>query len=249
MREQARIQVEGREQRRPIYELLVPADGELIEKERGLAILPEPSIGDLFLDLEGDPYALDDGVDYLFGVLDVDGDFTAIWSFDPNGTGDVTLPGEKAAFERLMDLLTERLERHPDMHIYHYAAYEPTALKRLMGRHATREDQVDRLLRGGVLVDLFRAVRQGLRASVESYSIKRLEPLYQFERAVGLRDAGTSIVAFEEWLELGDGDRPASTILDEIAGYNRDDVVSTLRLRDWLETLRVELANERKSVV
>ena len=244
VREQARIQVEGRAQRRPIYELLLPANGEAIEKERGLGILPEPNIGDLFLDLEGDPFALDDGVDYLFGVLDVEGDFRAIWSFDPDGTGDVTLPGEKAAFERLMDLLTDRLERYPDMHIYHYAAYEPTALKRLMGRHATREDQVDRLLRGGVLVDLFRVVRQGLRASVESYSIKRLEPLYQFERAVGLRDAGTSIVAFEEWLELGDGDRPESTILDEIAGYNRDDVVSTLRLRDWLETLRVELANE-----
>ena len=50
-----------------------------------------------------------------------------------------------------------------------------------MGRHATREEQVDRLLRGGVLVDLFRAVRQGLRASVESYGIKRIEPLYDFD--------------------------------------------------------------------
>ena len=68
------------------------------------------------------------------------------------------------------------------MHVYHYASYEPTALKRLMGRHATREDEVDRLLRGGILVDLFRAVRQGLRASVESYSIKRIEPLYDFVR-------------------------------------------------------------------
>ena len=142
----------------------------------------------------------------------------------------------------MIDLITARLERYPDMHVYHYAAYEPTALKRLMGRHATREDQVDRLLRGGVLVDLFRAVRQGLRASVESYSIKRLEPLYGFERSVPLKDAGSSIVAFEQWLELGEGDRPGSTILEEIAGYNRDDVVSTLRLRDWLETLRIELA-------
>ncbi|MGH2401638.1 MAG: DEAD/DEAH box helicase, partial [Candidatus Limnocylindria bacterium] len=88
----------------------------------------------------------------------------------------------------------------------------------------------------------FRAVRQGLRASVESYSIKRLEPLYEFEREVSLRDAGSSIVAFEEWLELGEGDRPSSEILDEIAGYNRDDVVSTARLRDWLEGLRDELA-------
>ena len=242
VREQARIQVQGRGLPTPIHELLLPAPGEPIEAERGLAILPEPNEGDLFLDLEGDPYAFDDGVDYLFGVLDMEGSFTPIWSFDPQHEGEITLAGEKLAFESLMDLLVERLDRYPGMHVYHYASYEPTALKRLMGRHATREDQVDRLLRGGVLVDLFRAVRQGIRASVESYSIKRLEPLYGFEREVELRDAGSSIVAFEEWLELGEGDRPASGILDEIAGYNRDDVVSTLRLRNWLETMRVELA-------
>ena len=242
VREQARIQVTGRDLAKPIYELLLPAAGDPIERERGLAMLPAPDEGDLFLDLEGDPYAFDDGVDYLFGVLDVAGTFTPIWSFDPDRPGDVTLAGEKSGFEALMDLLVERLERYPQMHVYHYAAYEQTALKRLMGRHATREDEVDRLLRGGVLVDLFRAARQGLRASVESYSIKRLEPLYGFERAVSLRDAGSSIVAFEEWLELGEGDRPSSEILAEIAAYNRDDVASTARLRDWLEGLRQELA-------
>ena len=242
VREQARIQVEGRVEGRMKYELLLPREGTALEPERGLATLPEPDPGDLFLDLEGDPFAWDDGIDYLFGVLDVDGEFTAIWSFDPDGSGDITLAGEKAAFEQLMDLVTARLEQYPEMHIYHYAAYEATALKRLMGRHATREEQVDRLLRGGVLVDLYRAVRQGLRASVESYSIKKLEPLYGFQRAEGLRDAGSSIVEFEEWLELGEGDRPASQILQSIETYNRDDVLSTLALRSWLEGLRSEAA-------
>ena len=75
-----------------------------------------------------------------------------------------------------------RLDADPNLHIYHYAPYEPTAVKRLAGRHGTREEEVDRLLRGGVFVDLHRAVRQGIRASVESYSIKRLEPLYGFTR-------------------------------------------------------------------
>ena len=140
--------------------------------------------------------------------MDTQDEFRAFWSFDPDGSGDVSLAGEKRAFEQLMDFLTDRLERYPEMHVYHYASYEPTALKRLMGRHGTREEQVDRLLRGGVLVDLFRAVRQGLRASVESYSIKKIEALYDFTRQEGLRDAGSSIVEFEEWLAVG-GDRPA----------------------------------------
>jgi hypothetical protein len=117
-------------------------------------------------------------------------------------------------------------------------------LKRLMGRYATRENEVDRLLRGGVLVDLLRAVKQSLRASVESYSIKKIEPLYNFEREVDLRDAGSSIVAFEEWLELADSDRPAATHLDRIERYNRDDVISNQKLRDWLESLRDEFERE-----
>jgi predicted RecB family nuclease len=242
IREQARIQVQGRGRTPPIHEVLLPRPGEAIDPERGLATLPEPDAGDLFFDIEGDPYAFDDGIDYLFGILDTAGAFTAVWSFHPEHPEDIDLAGEKAAFERLIDVITERRRQFPDMHVYHYAPYEPTALKRLMGRHATREAEVDELLRGGVLVDLYRAVRQGLRASVESYSIKKLEPMYGFTRDIDLRDAGSSIVAFEAWLELGVVDRPASDILARIEGYNRDDVVSNARLRDWLEERRTELA-------
>ena len=240
VREQARLQLEGREAGTPRYELLLPPPGEAIEAERGLATLPPPSPNDLFFDIEGDPYAFEDGLDYLFGVLETDGTFHAFWSRDE--TGSFSLDAEQAAFERFIDFVIERLERDPTLHVYHYAPYEPTALKRLMGRYGSREAEVDRLLRGAVLVDLLRAVRQSLRASVESYSIKKMEQFYGFEREIDLRDAGSSIVAFEEWLELGEGDRPASDHLDRIERYNRDDVVSNLRLRDWLETLRVELA-------
>ncbi|HSW42109.1 MAG TPA: TM0106 family RecB-like putative nuclease, partial [Patescibacteria group bacterium] len=211
--------------------------------------------------------AFDDGIDYLFGVLDpsaAEDDprwagrreaggpgagagltpvprFVAIWSRDADGL--VTLAAEKAAFERLMDLLIARLDADPTLHVYHYAAYEKTALARLAQRHATREEEVDRLLRGRVLVDLYRVVRQGIRASVESYSIKRLEPLYGLTREVALKDAGSSIVQFETWLVRGATAEGlvGEEILREIEGYNRDDVLSTWRLRDWLEARRLDL--------
>ncbi len=265
VREQARIQVAGEDRGALLWELLEPerapdpATGELrLVADRGFLVLPEPSPNDLFLDLEGDPFAFDDGIDYLFGILDpasveVDprwaaapgGDrvaaFRAFWSRDADGL--VTPTAEKAAFERTVDFIIERLDADPTLHVYHYAAYEKTALSRLAQRHATREEEVDRLLKGRVLVDLYRVVRQGLRASVESYSIKRLEPLYGFERDVALRDAGSSIVAFEVWLGRGataDG-LVGDAILRGIEGYNRDDVVSTWRLRDWLEARRLDL--------
>jgi uncharacterized protein len=258
-REQARIQVQSIPPAAIRWELLPldrGEDGEPVPL-RGLLGLPEPSEGDLYLDLEGDPFALDDGVDYLFGILESrlaeddarwaapDGGrtpkFHAIWSVDQDG--HVTPAAEKAAFEATVDLVMDRWAKDPDLHVYHYAAYERTALGRLAQRHGTREDEVDRLLRGNVLVDLFRVVRQGLRAGVESYSIKKIEPLYALTREQDLKDAGSSIVAFESWLELG-VDAPvedAAKILDGIAAYNRDDVVSNWRLRDWLEERRRDL--------
>ena len=256
-RDQAAIQVRGEDAGRILYELLPPGrlrDGA-IEPNRGLTSLPEPRPGDLFFDIEGDPFALDDGVDYLFGILEPgrvgpDGEpaWHAFWAVDANGA--VTPEAEKRAFEAAIDLMMDRLAADPAIHVYHYAPYEPTAAGRLMGRHATREQEVDRLLRGNVFVDLFRAVRQGLRASVESYSIKKLEPLYGLTREEGLHDAGSSIVAFESWLAEADTGTaaPRSPKTDEtlvsIEKYNRDDCVSNWMLRDWLEERRLELAGD-----
>ena len=256
-RAQAELQVRGGDAGRVLYELLDVArlpDGT-VEPNRGLTSLPEPRPGDLFFDIEGDPFALEDGVDYLFGILEPgrvgpDGQpaFHAFWAVDEDGA--VTPASEKRAFEEAIDLMMDRLGADPKIHVYHYAPYETTAAGRLMGRHATREEEVDRLFRGHVFVDLFRAVRQGLRASVESYSIKKLEPLYGLTRDENLRDAGSSIVAFESWLADADTGSArarspqADETLQSIERYNRDDCVSNWMLRDWLEERRVELAEQ-----
>ena len=121
------------------------------------------------------------------------------------------------------------------MHVYHYGGYESGAVKRLMQRHATREDEVDRLLRGGVFVDLLNVVRQGVRASVESYSLKQIEKFYLPQREGPVTEAGFSVVEYERWMAERD-----DSILKGIADYNRDDCVSTLMLRTWLEDRRAE---------
>ena len=94
------------------------------------------------------------------------------------------------------------------MHVYHYGGYESGAIKRLMQRHATCVDEVDRLLRGDVLVDLLNVVRQGVRASVESYSLKQIEKFYMPTREGPVTEAGFSVVAFETWLKERRPDDP-----------------------------------------
>ena len=160
--------------------------------------LPEPSAGDIFFDFEGDPFVGDGGLEFLFGYLYLDADGA------PQYTGDwaSNRQDERAAFERFIDFVSGRLATYPDLHIYHFAPYEPAALKRLMGRYATRENEVDNLLRAEIFVDLFAVVRHSIRASVESYSIKKLEPLYSFERTVPLEDVSCVMARTQARLEM-----------------------------------------------
>lgn len=170
VREQARLQVQGRAIGTVVYEALAPEPGF------GLARLPPPSDGDIFFDLEGDPFVDEGGLEFLFGYAFKDGaraeQIVTDWA--------LSRADEKAAFERFVDFVISRLELYPDLHIYHYAPYEPAALKRLMGRYVTREDKIDRLLQAGVFVDLYAIVRHAIRAASRAIPLRSLSPCMTF---------------------------------------------------------------------
>jgi predicted RecB family nuclease len=220
LNQQARLQLHHRR----TGELMIEHLPE--EPDRGFALLPERDPGDLWLDLEGDPwFEPARGLEYLFGWIELGDDgaprYEHVWAHDRDS--------ERRAFERLVDHIVDRRRRFPGMHVYHYAAYERTALSRLMGEHGTREAEIDDFLRGDVLVDLFRVTKQALRASVPSYSIKEVEKLYEFERHAEVGAGGESVNAFEMWLDTGD-----DALLDGIRDYNEEDCVSLYELHRWL---------------
>ena len=231
IREQARVQVEAREAGEGKFDVLPVEDGF------GLTRLPEPSDGDIFFDLEGDPFVDEHGLEYLFGYLFIgetgETGYRSEWAF--------SRADEKKVFEGFVDFVMARWAQFPSMHIYHYASYEPSALKRLMGRYATRQEEIDQMLRAGLFVDLYQVVRRGIRASVESYSIKRLEPFYAFERERGLADVNAALTILQANLELNDIPSIADQITATVVAYNKDDCRSAAGLRDWLETLRAQL--------
>ncbi|MFL5938056.1 MAG: TM0106 family RecB-like putative nuclease, partial [Gaiellaceae bacterium] len=203
------------------------------QERRGFALLPPPARGDVYYDIEGDPFYSPAGsLEYLHGVTYLDDAnelcFRAFWAEREED--------EKRAFEQLVEFLVERRRRYPEMHVYHYANYERAALQRLMQKHGTREDEVDDLLRGEVLVDLFQVVRQALRISLPSYSLKKVETLYFPERDTEVSGGEDSTVAFERFLETGD-----RSLLAGIEAYNRDDCGSTFGLHWWLVGLRPDI--------
>jgi predicted RecB family nuclease len=234
LKQQARLQRESASLPQPLYELVdVPHPGERL----GLALLPPASRNDVFFDMEGYPFA-DGGLEYLFGATYLENDklqYSDFWALHASE--------EKRAFEAFVDWAFTRYESDGTMHIYHYAAYEASAMRRLMSQYGTRERQVDALLRGEVFVDLYQVVRQAVRIGEPRYSLKNVERLYRARREGDVSTAGESIAEFARWLEDPDGPSwRESPILADIRRYNRDDCESTYQLALWLRQRQAEAA-------
>ncbi|WP_298866588.1 bifunctional RecB family nuclease/DEAD/DEAH box helicase [uncultured Microbacterium sp.] len=201
-----------------------------------IGMMPRPSRGDMFFDFEGDPLHTEPGepplwgIDYLFGWVDDDEQYTALWAH--------TFADEKQALLDFLAFVKLRRQAHPDMHIYHYAPYETAHLSAMAARYGVGEADVDRLLRKGVFVDLYPIVLRSVRIGSRSYSIKKLEPLYMGAevRTSDVQKGDDSIVQYVQAraLQHAGKDAEAQEILDDLADYNRYDCVSTRRLRNWL---------------
>ncbi|MBT2473945.1 TM0106 family RecB-like putative nuclease, partial [Microbacterium sp. ISL-103] len=229
LRDQARLQVRADVDGAPTYDVHYAA---------AIHTLPVPSHGDIFFDFEGDPLYTEPapdghahwGIDYLFGWVDNDDQYAALWAHD--------FAAERVAFERFPDFVALRRAAHPGMHIYHYAPYETSHLVAMAARHGVREGEIDRLLREGVFVDLYPLVLRTVRVGTRSYSIKKLEPLYMGDdvRTSDVQKGDDSIVQYVAARELAAAGEQAEAdaVFADLADYNRYDCVSTRRLRNWL---------------
>jgi uncharacterized protein len=219
LRHQARCQVEAELTNGPVFELL-PVSNE----RRGFKLLPPAHDLDIWFDMEG--YTLDDPpLQYLFGATYLDKGAPAFkhwWAH--------TREQERSAFESFIDWAYKRwIDSDRKMHVYHYASYELTAIRKLMQMYGTRESEVDEFMRNEVLVDLYRIVRQAVRVGEPSYSIKYVEHLYRGKREESVASAVDSIVVYDKWR-----DNPDDSLLQQILDYNKVDCESTYDLTRWL---------------
>ncbi len=230
LKSQAALQKKSVGRDKPRFEIIVPAEGE----KSGLALLPPHSSLDVFFDIEGYPFD-QGGLEYLWGVtwFNEQGDqkFTDFWAHN--------CEQEKTTFQSFIEWVYDRWQQDPSMHIYHYAHYEITACRKLMGRYGVCEYEVDQLLRNEVFVDLFKIIKGSLLLGEPGYSLKNVERLYRDKRESEVGSGGDSMVVYEQWRELNQkgaqGDTwQTSEILKNIRDYNIDDCNSTQELAEWL---------------
>jgi predicted RecB family nuclease len=224
LQRQAVLQVRAREDAAgpPPFEAIAPGDDPLYG--HGLDELPAPDEGDLFLDFEGDPF-WSPASDLLFmaGLYQFD---EGEWAYRSRWAHD--LDEQRAMVDGLVALFYERRERYPDSHVYHYNHTERSAIARLV-EGAAAQDRVAALTLAGYFVDLYPIVRNAFRVGAESYSLKELERLVGFTRATEIQKGAGAVIEYERWMAA-----PSRTHIDNIEAYNRDDVVATKALRDWV---------------
>jgi uncharacterized protein len=225
--DQATLQARARlldEGEHPPWELIEPGDDPTWG--HGFELLPKPDDADIFLDFEGHPFwQPDTGLFFLLGWIERDA--SGAWTYRAEWAHDVA--GEAAAAGRVIEHLAARRARHPLMHVYHYNHTERSSLERLAALHGVGEATLAREIDTGLFVDLLQVARNALQAGTESYSLKELERLTDFERGHEIDAGAGAVVEYEAWRT---GHDQAS--LDRIASYNEDDVRATLALRDWL---------------
>jgi predicted RecB family nuclease len=234
LREQARVQHTSRQNGyEPYYETLD------IEEGKGLSKLPKPSVNDIYLDFEGDRMVEPDGLEYMIGYV-YKGEYYPLWA--KNETE------EKEIFEQFVDFAIKLKQEDPSLHIYHYAPYEVVAFKRLMGKYASRENEIDIFLRSNTFVDLYNVVRRAVIASVEKYSIKDLEPFFGYERMMDLRELSSHKSQLELLLQTGNINKLTKETKNAVQLYNQDDCESLVRLQAWLEDIRTRLIGEGENI-
>ncbi len=225
--EQARLQVQARldgDEAVPPFSIVEA--GEDANLGRGFELMPEPDPGDVFLDFEGHPFwRPDTGLFFLLGLIERTeaGD----WVYRDWWAHDRDEEAQKVA--ELVEYLGRRRAQFPGMHAYHYNHTERTALQSLTRDHGVAEAELGRLVQAGVFVDLFAVARNAIQVGMESYGLKSLERLTDYQRNHDIDKGAGAVVRYEQFMADGN---PAE--LTAIATYNEDDVRATRALRDWL---------------
>ncbi len=224
--DQATLQVRARSNASsiPPFEPIAAVDDPVWGK--GFEQLPEPDHGDVFLDYEGHPFwRADAGLFFLLGFIskDQNGDweYRTFWAHD--------LAEEAAAARALIEYLGKRRSDFPGMHVYHYNHTERSSLERMAADHGVGEAELATLVETGLFVDLLTVARNAVQVGTESYGLKHLEQLTDFERGHEIDAGAGAVVEYESFMTTHD-----TGSLDRIAAYNEDDVRATLALRDWL---------------
>ena len=148
---------------------------------------------------------------------------------------------DHAGWLAFLDKVAEYKNQYPDLILAHYAIHERTTIKQYAERYRMENHSIVEWLLGdnSPLFDIQKPVTENLVLPLQGYGLKDIckhRDLVNFQWEDDESGSQWSIVQFNRFLEITGTEEKAS-LKQEILGYNRDDVIATRRLEEWLRNL------------
>lgn len=170
---------------------------------------------------------------YLWGFLVPEyehSDFEYVWT----DSSDLDMQGwieflEKIEYYRL---------KYSNLVLAHYSQHEKTTIRSYAQRHAMEDNKTVQYLLGddSPLFDMQKPVLDSLVLPLQGYGLKDIckhKDLVNFQWEDDSSGSQWSVVQFNRFLAEGNS-AAKEQLKKDILGYNRDDVIATRRLEEWL---------------
>jgi len=143
-----------------------------------------------------------------------------------------------------LDKVEKYRSLYSDLVLAHFSPHEPSTIRSYAKRYGMEENETVLYLLGedGPLFDMQKPVLESLVLPLQGYGLKDIckhPKLVNFQWEDKSSGAQWSIVQFNQFL-LETDKLSKQQLKKEILGYNRDDVIATRRLEDWLKVFLKE---------
>lgn len=176
---------------------------------------------ELYFDIEADPLR---DVDYLFGVLEVEGEKSTYHSFVAKKPED-----EKKAWKEFLEFMRSRA----GLPVFHYGWYEIEVVRRLGQKYDTDSETLNKIENS--MVDLLPVIRQSIILPLYFYSLKDIAQYIGFKWRHPEASGPNSVL----WYEQYQNNRRKTSFMKDILEYNEDDVRATWEVKKWTEQQEV----------
>jgi len=151
-----------------------------------------------------------------------------------------TQDSDRDGWLQFLDLINKYRQNYPNLVLAHYSSHERTTIKKYAERYNMEDNDTVLYLLGddSPLYDMQKPVLESLVLPLQGYGLKDIckhKDLVNFQWEDDDSGSQWSVVQFNRFLSETDPTKKQNLKTD-ILGYNRDDVIATRRLEEWLRS-------------
>lgn len=150
---------------------------------------------------------------------------------------------DETTWNEFLTSTQEILDEHSDIPIFHWHHYERSKIDVYVQRYGDPNGVAARIRKN--LIDLHELVKNHFALPVYSYSLKEVEKHIGFQRSLPNKDGGWAIAQILQ-AKQSNNEEELQSQLDELAVYNKEDILATNKVLQWLLNTPVPSGSSKK---